>query len=237
MAVPAKTSQEEKEAAQQGSPYGSPDYYWALEYEGRQAGGTKLDPSLEEQTVLVNFTPPQHLMPTFSTTFRDYLSYLHITLHTTQPCAQAATTSVESEDIEDDYLWLSSYSLLGPSKRAERSFRHYGNLSITTASPLTSLSSLPVHYTSPSALSPVLLPSLPSTADEITYPLLNFTIRAEEGVNELKQSRYVDGSMWTNRDGRFQHAGKVRARKVQWEKEREEKSKVEEKHGGLLVQD
>ncbi|ORY89117.1 hypothetical protein BCR35DRAFT_300929 [Leucosporidium creatinivorum] len=237
MAGPAKTSQEEKEAAQQESATGSSDYYWSNEFEYRQAGGTKLNPLLEEQTVLVNFTTAHGLMPTFKTTFRSYLSFLQITLHTTQNCTDSTPELNEDKDIEDDNLWVSSYGALSPSKRAERSFKHLGNLSISITSPLTTTSPLPVHYTSPQALSPVLLPSLPSSAEEISFPLLNSTIRAEEGMDELKQSRYRDGWLWTNEDGRYQHVGKVWARKVQWEKEREEgRRKAERERSGFVVQ-
>lgn len=233
MAQPVKTMQQEQEEAEKEEGFATSSS-WSSGPGIRQAGGVELDNSLEEQTVLVNFTIPVGMMPTFKTTFKDYFTHLQVTLITKQACEAEAKSPFELDEVHDDDLWSEyrRHSHRLPRANERLSLSHFGNVSITIASPLRSSGTPPVHYTDPLALSPLLLPTIPATSPD-NFPLLGQEIRPEEG-EQLKQRRYG----WEEyrsmepfmEDGRWQDVGRVWARKVQREKDlmklREEQEKA-----------
>lgn len=236
MAQPVKTMQQEQEEAEKEEGFETSGGSWSSGPGIRQAGGIELDNSLEEQTVLVNFTIPAGMMPSFKTTFKDYFTHLQVALITKQACSDSneAKSPFEVDEVHDDDLWLEyrrrSQRLL--QKQGRLALSHFGNLSIAILSPLRSNGAAPVHYTDPTARSPLLLPTIP-TASLDDFPLLNQEIRKEEG-DQLKQRRYGwDGYRameFQTEDGRGQFVGQVWARKVQMEKDllklREEQEKA-----------
>ncbi|ORY89133.1 hypothetical protein BCR35DRAFT_350623 [Leucosporidium creatinivorum] len=226
MAEPVMTMQQEQEEADKEEGFATQTSCWSDGPGIRQAGGVELDHSVEVQTVLVNFTIPTGMMPTFKTTFKDYFTHLQVALITKQVCGDSAEAKLpfEVDEVHEDDLWLEyrrrSHSLL--RKTEKLSLSHFGNLSITITSPLRSNGAPPVHYTHPTALSPLLLPTIP-TAHHDDFPvLLNQEIRKEDG-DQLKQRRYgwddLRGMEPLLEDGRWQSVGQVWARKVQREKD------------------
>ena len=160
-------------------------------------------------------------MPTFHATFSDYLSHIQISLQTSQQCG--SESAKRSDDLNDDEYWL-AYHEPHRSKRNTLRLDHFGNTTITIRTAFIASGIAPLHYTDPSALSPVLLPSFPTSAPE-TFPYLNQAIAAENG-DQLKRHRYGFSSWrsysWELVGGAWQHVGQVWARKEQREKERRE---------------
>lgn len=175
-------------------------------------------------------------MPTFKTTFKDYLSHIQVTLTTTQACSTepSAPTVEELDDLNDDDLWT-EYRSRSQSRAALKkslTLTHLGNLSIVINSPLAAPAdvALPVHYTDPSALRPLLFPAAEAPPPSVAR--LDSVIEEERG-EQLKRSRYRWDAPWSSgryvKDGRYQLAGQVWAKKVQREKDLSEAKKEREK--------
>jgi hypothetical protein len=186
------------------------------------------------------------MMPSTTATFKDYLSFLVVTVYTEQEYGFVkAGADQQLDDVEDDEAWSPH-----PSRGLRRvtlalEYIHRANVSITveprsrqTLDASASRQALrgeggvhgaqPTHYMASGAEAPVLLqhPVPVDTAADadtthvVTFELMNHVVVAE-GESMLLASRYEQEGRshpWRD-DGRRNHVGQVWARKVQREKE------------------
>jgi len=194
-------------------------------------------------------------MPSTTATFKDYLSFLVVTLYTEQECNSVQTiVDQRMNDVEDDEAWSPH-----PSRRLESvtptlEHTHQANVSIRIEPKSRQALDVslswqasraeggvygvrPTHYMASGAEAPVLLqqpmPDAAAVNDmtrDVTFEPINLNIVAE-GEDLLLASRYEQDGMtqyWRD-DGRRNHVGQVWARKLQRQKEagvEQERSRV-----------
>ncbi|KAI5476451.1 hypothetical protein MNV49_007764, partial [Pseudohyphozyma bogoriensis] len=248
----AKSTAEEAEEAREKKKNRQPVLDFPRRSRSPFGQETKLQ-DLDVQSVLVNLTIPADMLPSFNGTFASLVSYLHIKLQTSQLCSHPSTHATEPDDLKDDSLWSQSYQqtlFLGEeSEPDKKTFTHSGNVSISIA-PSPSASSTershPTHYSSPAALAPTLLRSLPSNGlAGVEFPHVNTTLRVED-TDELEPRRFRDDllrrnerSRWWKSDGSWQFVGQVWRRKERREMDRKKaaEGEVEEEVMRLNIQE
>ncbi|GAA6060849.1 hypothetical protein JCM10212_006229, partial [Sporobolomyces blumeae] len=170
---------------------------------------TELDPTLDEQDVILNLTVPHHLMPTSNRTFVSIVSYLQISLKTqVKPNASMSASPYPLlSDLEDDEAWsshpyrhiekladrlLTGQAAVGTSRSGDLDL--HANVTVTivpgeSGNPPRRSSSgsnvalpLPVSYLSRAARAPVVLPitPVPPVLADVEFPLMNHEQVIEE---------------------------------------------------------
>ncbi|GAA6038795.1 hypothetical protein JCM8097_002894 [Rhodosporidiobolus ruineniae] len=224
---------------------------------------TKLQQEVEEQTVLVNLTIPEHLYPTFNATFSSILSHLRILLKTAAPFnATGAAEYPLLSDEDDDEAWSedprSHIRALARSLDTGRPavdeicvLRYRANTSITifprAAPPSSPYPSLdfgpPVSYLSPRARTPLLmhgnsldLTNLYSSSDDPDIFLLDQTLVPEREGNDsdLVKTKYSNRNRWDR--GEKQGGARNLAGKV-WERKVAREREYEARKAALAAGD
>lgn len=189
--------------------------------------------SLHWGLTLLALHRPADMLPSFNATFSNFVSFLQVTLVNEQACGQEEPRDLAADDdLHDDSLW-SAWPSSCRQRRRKRDVliaKHYGNSSITILSPLIVEGALPVHYSDPSAPSPVLF-TVPPLSQPKHFPLLGSDVVSEQG-NQLRRRRYLQGHWGRLGESSFHHVGQVWARKVQRMKERSE----QQQRSALVVQ-
>jgi hypothetical protein len=185
------------------------------------------------------------MMPSTTATFKDYLSFLVVTVYTEQECNSVeAAVDQMMNDVEDDEAWSPRPSRRRESVTPTLEYTHHANVSITVEpksrqAPDVSLPSpasrakggvhgvRPTHYMAPGAEAPVLLQhpmtdagAGDDTTPDVTFELINHVVVVED-EDLLLASRYEQEYRLHPRrdDGSRNHVGQVWARKLQRQRE------------------
>lgn len=181
-------------------------------------------------------------MPSTSATFKDYLSFLVVTVYTEQECGSVkAGVDQQLDDVEDDEAWSPRPSRRLRSVTPTLEYTHHANVSITVEPKSQQAaigassrgeggahSARPTHYMALAAAAPVHLQhpvpvDAAAGADEthvVTFELMNHVVMAE-GEDLMLASRYEQEGRfhpWRD-DGSRNHVGQVWARKLQQQRE------------------
>jgi hypothetical protein len=192
-----------------------------------------------------NLCSPDNMMPSTTATFKDYLSFLVVTVYTEQECGSVKVgMDQQLDDVEDDEAWSPYPSRRLRSVTPTLEYTHQANVSITVeprSRQTLDASGLrlafqgeggvhgvrPTHYMASGAEAPVLLqhPMPDAGADDdltpdVTFDPINHIVSAE-GEDLMLASRYRQEYRlhpWRD-DGRRNHVGQVWERKLQRQRE------------------
>lgn len=144
-------------------------------------------------------------MPSFRTTFIDYVSTLRFAIKTRFACEEDVNTPVKLADDDDSFWseWHQPHPAFHEDSIKGKTLVHKANISINIVGPPPSATVPPVHYLDAGALAPVL--TLPG-ASGFSYPSIG-AVRVEDD-GERKEHRYRrswgDGRRWWRLSGAHQ---------------------------------